>query len=296
MKGAPILNSALFENITINLLDKCNLRCGYCFRDSGSIGNSLGLTDVKRILDFFHLRNNERKTIVQFTGGEIFLHKDIFKIIEHTLSLQFIVRLQTNGMIFSKFNYHKLNVLRHDNVIIKVSIDGWDGYTHDFYRGKNSFGPALNGVKLVREITPRIGIKTVVHERNFSELYRMLDLCHHLNIKSWAYNILREKGRCDNKGTIKEVDVLKRIIPFYNQSKYQQLLGGSNILTYHIMNLRKLKVLPLYFFVNSDGGIYLTDNVTPTRKAGSIYGKELKSEFSLEKVLETISARQLRVM
>lgn len=279
------LREDVYSNITINLLDDCNLYCAYCFRDAAPKKEiKLNFVDVKRVLDFFSYKNRGKKTIIQLTGGEIFLHQDIFRIIKYALSLGFLVRLQTNGMFFRNFTCDELKLLSNDNVVIKISIDGWNEETHDLYRGRGTFSKVLGGIELVRSITPRVGLKTVIHKKNFPELHKMLELCLHYEVRSWSHNVLRNSGRCNFDNKITELDVVRKLIQYYNQPRYKYLLGGSNVLVYYLMVVKERKTLPLYFFINSDGDIYLTDDIKQQNKVGSIYGTELDNEFDLERV------------
>ncbi len=276
-------NVDIYANIVINIIDKCNLSCGYCSRGSDPRQSQyLDFEVVKKVLDFIASKQIGKIPIVQLTGGEILLHKEIFKIIQYALSLNFIVRLQTNGILLPKLKIEEIEVLSHKNVIMKISLDGWNRETHERYRGKNTFNPTLKSIVAARNITPRIGIKTVIHELNFPDIDHMLDLCLELKISSWSHNILRSMGRCTDSGEITELDVVKKLVPLYNDDRYRCLLGGSNILIYHLLNKQGVKGLPLYFFVDSDGGVYITDNTNPDHKTGTVYGNNLDDQFLVE--------------
>jgi len=290
--GYLLADVDLYTNIVISITNLCNLSCGYCIRGSGPIIKEfLSFKTVKNILNFIKSRNSGNRQILQLTGGEVFLHKDIFNIIKYALSLGFLVRIQTNGILLPSLKQNELELLSDKNIVLKISLDGWDEETHEFYRGKKTFKKVLRGLICIRKITSQIGLKTVIHEKNFSKIHKMLDLCLSLNIKSWSHNILKQGGRCLNKNTITELDVLEKLIPYYNKTKYRKMLGGSNVLIYYLLNYQRLNSLPIYYFVHSNGNVYLTDNVTDKNKVGSVK-EDFKKLFCL-KNSEIIPSRRV---
>lgn len=286
MKNTEFLADAnIFSNLVINLTDKCNLNCKYCFRNSGpgfANSNSLDFETVKRILNFFHKKNPTKRTLLQLTGGESLLHDDIFSIIECATSSNFVVRIQTNGTLISSLSKEEINLLSSKHVITKISIDGWDKFTHGIFRDPGSYDVILKGIKTLRKATSKIGLKTVVHSRNFDNLQEMFDLCIDLNIKSWSHNILKKRGRSQNTGGVTEIEVIQKLISYYNTLKYRHLLGGSNVLMYYLLNYQNRNTLPNFFFVNSDGRIYINDNVQPDYFVGSVYGNNLGNQFNAQ--------------
>lgn len=289
-------DASIYSNLVINLTNKCNLSCEYCFRDSGFSSNnmkSLDFATVKRVLDFFYSKNSQKRTLLQLTGGEALLHDDLFSIIEYALSFDFVIRIQTNGTLIPFLSKDKIELLSNEHVITKISADGWDDATHGIFRGVGSYATIIKGINTLRKNTSRIGLKTVIHAGNFGELHKMLDLCIDLDIKSWSHNILKKGGRSYKTGTVSEMEVIKKLISYYNTSKYRHLLGGSNVLMYYLLNYQGRKSFPNFFFVNSDGCIYINDNVQPEYLVGSVYEKDLTNQFSINNA-NAIPSRKIR--
>ncbi|MFH1381236.1 MAG: radical SAM protein, partial [Candidatus Omnitrophota bacterium] len=82
---------AMFE-----LTYRCNFRCVHCYVAADKKKKELGIEEVKVILDqlkkagCFH---------VGFTGGELFLRKDIFKILNYAKQSGFRISILTNGFL-----------------------------------------------------------------------------------------------------------------------------------------------------------------------------------------------------
>ena len=297
MNNTEFLSDAnIFSNLVINLTDKCNLNCKYCFRDSGpncKNSNSLDFKTVKNILSFFYKKNSTKRTLLQLTGGEALLHDDFFLIIECALSFNFVVRIQTNGTLIPSLSKEGINLLSNKHVITKISIDGWDKYIHGIFRDPSSYNSVIKGITTLRKNTSQVGLKSVIHSENFDNLQKMLDLCIDLDMKSWSHNILKKRGRSQKKGDISELEVTKKLITYYNTLKYRHLLGGSNVLMYYLLNYQKRNSFPNFFFVNSDGSIYINDNVQPDYFVGSVYEENLTNQFNIKNA-DIIPTREIQ--
>lgn len=281
MKSLP--DERFFGSLTVNLTNKCNTFCRYCFQDAKlSEEDRISLKDIKQILAFFAGKQRGEELYLQLTGGEIFLRPDIFEIIELALSYGYTLRLQTNGLLFDKMGKDKLKLLSSNKIIIKVSLDGWNRETHELYRAKGSFDKVISGIKIIRNYNDNICLKTVIHALNFPRIHRMLDVCLFLGARGFSYNILRPEGRgVDIQNKIKEIDVIKKLIPYFNQKKYRFLLNGNNILRYY---LKESMITPISkgFYIDFDGKIYPRQECIKEEKIGSIFGKDFSKEFDIK--------------
>lgn len=278
----PLPRENCFNSLCINLTNKCNTWCKYCFQNSSNRETDyIRAKDIKRVLEFFVRYQRDGKKYLQLTGGEIFIHPDIFEIIQIALSFGYILRLQTNGLLFEQMSKKELKSLSSPRIIIKVSLDGWDPTTHEYYRAKGSFEKVINGIRQIREWNQNLGIKTCVHKLNLPEFWRMLDLCLELRVRIFSYNLLRKEGRAEDLEfePINELDVAQKLLPYFNQRKYHYLLNGNNILKYY---LAKSNIIPIQktFYINYDGGIFPTQDCREEERIGSIFEKDLATQFN----------------
>lgn len=272
-----------FNSLTINLTNRCNTNCRYCFQGSRRFGKDyIARDDVQRVLEFFSERQIEDERTLLLTGGEIFLHPEIFEIIQLGLSFGYILRLQTNGLLFTEMDSERLRLLSSDSILIKISLDGWNEATHELYRAKGSFSRVVAGIKNIRRWNKNVGIKTVIHKLNLPELYRILDLCLDLGVRSFSYNILRSEGKA-KKLKLKrfsELDVIKKLLPYFQRSEYVHLLNGTTIL---LCCLSKSNVINLgkNFYIDFNGSIYPDQACRKEEKIGSIFEDDLSRQFNV---------------
>lgn len=118
---------------------KCNLKCPHCFNDSKiDCEKELSLEEIKKIIDNFLVMGGKE---IQLTGGEVFMRKDIFEIMNYAKEkgIEYI-RLSTNGTMVNEKNIIKIVELVDE---IFFSIDGFEEQ-HDILRGKGAFQKTIN--------------------------------------------------------------------------------------------------------------------------------------------------------
>jgi hypothetical protein len=82
----------------IEITKRCNLNCEMCFAKSGE-GNDLNISQVEKMMDFYMEAENGKAEILQISGGEPTLHKNIIGIIKMAKDKGFkYVMLNTNGI------------------------------------------------------------------------------------------------------------------------------------------------------------------------------------------------------
>ena len=107
----------------------------------------LGLDNVKRLVaEAVELGFQD----VFFTGGEPFILKDIYEMLSFS-SARVRTTVLTNAMILRGPRLDQLTEIANDNLTIQVSLDGGNAEDHDHYRGRGSWGKAVEGIKLLLE-------------------------------------------------------------------------------------------------------------------------------------------------
>lgn len=161
----------------IHITFKCNLNCEYCYQKNNLNKNSdLSFENYKIILS--KLKEVGCQSVV-LTGGEPLLHKDIYKILEYTKSLNIEISLLTNGTMLKLKN----KVIEYIDTIT-ISLDG---LKNTLRLNSNSHG-ILKSIKDLHEKHPdKITVRSVVsrnHEKDVMELENILKECGISHIKS----------------------------------------------------------------------------------------------------------------
>ncbi len=126
----------------------CNLSCTHCFISCSPDNDSFGFMNRERIRAFVQHGKSLGVKEFYFTGGEPFLNKEIYGILEDTLSVGPVTVL-TNGTTIRKRVAKKLQDISDATIYsleLRVSLDGFDAESNDRLRGAGSFESAVRGI------------------------------------------------------------------------------------------------------------------------------------------------------
>ena len=162
---------AMFE-----LTYKCNFRCVHCYVVTDKRKKELSAEGVKVILDqlkkagCFH---------VGFTGGELFLRKDIFEILNYAKRSGFRISILTNGFLIDKERAKKIASLGTSLNRVDISVLGATKNTFEKITGKkNSFKKVMNAIRLLKKEGVDVQVKTTLLEPNKNEFLKIREIAN----------------------------------------------------------------------------------------------------------------------
>jgi len=124
----------------------CNLACDYCVVASSPTTRRRQIT-AKRFASLVDEALCEGFEELYITGGEPFVHPEIFEMIEYASDRMTTVVL-TNAMLFSGRRRAQLARLAgRPGLTLQSSIDGARADTHDRWRGAGSWAKAMDGLR-----------------------------------------------------------------------------------------------------------------------------------------------------
>jgi len=148
------------------LTTRCNLDCMHCCIKNEKQDSELSFGEIKDILRQLKAENC---MIQRFSGGEVFLRKDIFKIIELARKMQFGVMVLSNGTLLDRSdikNLKKIGILD-----LQVSLYGATASMHDSITNvKGSFDKTMNTIGLCRKYKVPFHVAVMSFNKNFHEL------------------------------------------------------------------------------------------------------------------------------
>lgn len=160
-----------------HLTHKCNLRCTHCYQEDYS--KDLELLDMENIfyqfLDF--LKVNHFIGHINFTGGEPFLYKHLFEILDLCENNHITFGILTNGTLLNKELILKLKNYKYLK-FVQVSIDGLKT-THDNIRGIGTFNKAFKTIKVLHHYHIQTMVAFTVHKKNYLELKKLIKYCRY---------------------------------------------------------------------------------------------------------------------
>ncbi len=141
---------------------RCNATCSFC--DIWEKPSPyISLENVKQnLLDLKKLGVK----VIDFTGGEPLLHREIDQMLRLAKELGFITTLTTNTLLYPKWA-EKLKGLVD---MLHFSLDAADQAAHDLSRGVACFDSLIASIALAKSLGERPDILFTVFEKNYADI------------------------------------------------------------------------------------------------------------------------------
>jgi len=183
-----------YDDIRIEITGRCNLKCLTCHaadrNDPVAIKKELTTEEVLAIIaEAQGLGIREFELI----GGEPFLHKDLFQIID---ACDGTVNICTNGHFFTEKN---LSLLAERKKIrdFCISMDGTE--SHDRIRVGSSYRKVLDGIAQLKRALPwaRVLVQTTCNGQNQDDLMSLYEALFPEEVRphTWSLNLFWKAGR-----------------------------------------------------------------------------------------------------
>jgi MoaA/NifB/PqqE/SkfB family radical SAM enzyme len=176
--------------IYISLSHRCTYNCQMCGVVKILKGQELPAEIIKRSFNEISQWNNDR--VVVFTGGEPFLRRDIFELINNAVKQGIKIEAVSNGSLIDETLAEKIISSGLQN--IAVSLDGACQETHDFIRQAGAFRKALNAIRCLSAAKkragsgPQISVWTTIMKENVRELFDIAPLVKDLGVECLVYH------------------------------------------------------------------------------------------------------------
>ena len=159
-------------SITIELLNQCNWRCKHCYLPKC---NSYFIKKEK-VISLLEEARKEGVIDICFTGGEIFLRKDIFELIQLTRSLGFSLTLYSNGSLLNK---ETISFLKKMYITaFACTLFSMDSKIHDSLCGVPSAHVNLiNNIMMLKESNIPVRISVPLLKENYKTIMDVYQFC-----------------------------------------------------------------------------------------------------------------------
>ena len=173
---AQALNVPL--SVQLDLTYRCNERCVHCYLDHDDHGE-MTTAEIKHLLDEMA---EAGVFILTLSGGEIFLRRDFFEILEHARRLMFCVKLKTNAVLIRERDANRIRDLGVES--IQVSIYSHRPEVHDAITLiPGSLKRSLDGIRYLKSQGLRIIIANVLMTRNMQDYSAVRELAAEIGVE-----------------------------------------------------------------------------------------------------------------
>jgi len=273
--------------VHLNVTNKCNLRCIYCYAEERSESkNILHLKDYLAIID--SINDMTKNAEIVLTGGEPLLANYALELADYAKRKGNKVHLLTNGVLINEANAKKIAELCD---LIKVSVDGSVPEINDFHRGKGSFDKALRAIDILAQNNAKLQVSMTVTKKNMNNIEAMVN----------KFGSMLSFAPLFNAGRAKKI----KNLAITGKQYYYALssVNGVNPLSYLCSSLIKAKEKRIMKCAIGDAEISISDSGDvypchllhiPQFLAGNVKEQSLGSIYQTSDLLN--SCRKLNVL
>lgn len=227
-----------FDNRYVNsvfwsVTGKCNFHCRHCFMDAPD--GALGELSTEEALELIDQMANCGVLRVDLTGGEPFVRKDIWQLIDRILSYKMVIgKVYTNGWLLNEKVLDEF-AKRGIKPAFSISFDGigW----HDWMRGiPGAEEAALRALKLCTERGFATDVEMCIHRGNQDSLPETIQVLRDVGVKHLKTSSVAQtdlwQGHSEGKALTPEeyTEAMIRYIPKYYESGQPMNLVLSSVI------------------------------------------------------------------
>ena len=224
------------KHIAMYVTDKCNQKCLHCAADSNSQRPDLNTDEWVQIIENLEtsLRNQGRRGVYVWFGGEPTCRKDIRDLIKYCGDHGYYQALITNGILFDE-DFAKFcadNGMSH----VFISFDSADPANNDKIRGvPNSLEYAKQAAKNGLKYGLFMCASTTVMKQNIDELEEIEALAEEWGVAPYFRAVVKQRNAAKNWDEIG-----------LNQEEYKKLYDFKYKHTIEAIRKGKGATLPIY--------------------------------------------------
>jgi len=162
--GQRALELGVPFSVHLDVTYRCNERCIHCYLDHDDHGE-MTTSEIKAVLD----QVAEAGTfMLTFSGGEVFMRRDFFELVEYARRLLFAVRIKTNGVMIRRAEAERLLRLGVDQ--IQISIYSHRAEVHDaITKLPGSLKRSLDAIRFLKSQGLKVVIANILMKSNMAD-------------------------------------------------------------------------------------------------------------------------------
>lgn len=191
----------------------CNLKCIYCYANSGERNNNLSINIATKAIDYIAInsaRNKNRILQVGFLGGgEPFLR---WNFVKSTIEYAHIVAKKNNlktyftGVTNGILSDNKIDFIINNFNYLNISLDGTKEINdqHRLFRdSSSSFENVIYTIKKLKDVNFSFAIRATISSLNVNEMESITRYyCNELGVKRIHFEPLSACGRAKSKSEL----------------------------------------------------------------------------------------------
>jgi radical SAM protein with 4Fe4S-binding SPASM domain len=166
-------------SVQLDLTYRCNEQCVHCYLDHDDHGE-MTTAEIRHLLKEMA---DAGVFILTLSGGEIFLRKDFFEILEYARALTFCIKLKTNAVLIGEAQAARLRHLGVES--IQISIYSHRPEVHDaITKVRGSLRRSIRAIRFLKSQGLKVVIANVLMTENKQDYRGVQELANELGTES----------------------------------------------------------------------------------------------------------------
>ncbi|MBB5066445.1 radical SAM/SPASM domain-containing protein [Granulicella mallensis] len=173
--GQRALDRGVPLSVQLDVTYRCNERCIHCYLDHDDHGE-MTIAEIRDVLDQLA---DAGVFFLTLSGGEVFMRRDFFDIVEYARSLMFCVKIKTNAFMIGEEEARRLHELMVQDV--QVSIYSHRAEVHDAITLlPGSLKRTVEGIRRLRAQGVKVIVANVLMMQNLGDYSGVIQLAEDL--------------------------------------------------------------------------------------------------------------------
>jgi radical SAM protein with 4Fe4S-binding SPASM domain len=165
-------------SVQLDLTYRCNEQCVHCYLDHDDHGE-MSTVEIKHLLKEMA---EAGVFILTLSGGEIFMRKDFFEILEYARELTFCIKLKTNAVLIREAQAARLRDLGVES--IQISIYSHRPEVHDaITKIPGSLRRSINAIRFLRAQGLKVVVANVLMTQNMQDYHGVRELAEEIDAR-----------------------------------------------------------------------------------------------------------------
>lgn len=195
-----------FKELSIEVTDKCGLKCIYCSSKAGiNRKKHINFDRIKEII--LEAKNDFGIKTVSLSGGETFLYPNFFKLFNFIVGEDLEIIIYTSGVLLKNNTRIPISIDRlkkmkdiKNSFKIKMNIQGYNKRLTETINGtKGSFEIIEASIKNIINEKIDLGAHVVPFKNNYKYLFEIAEYCKEKSFKGINFLRFVPQGRGGNK-------------------------------------------------------------------------------------------------
>lgn len=279
----------VLRDLFLEVTSRCNCLCEHCGSSCGDYipDDEISAGYLKKTLLDISKHYKASDILLNVTGGEPLVRKDLFEIMDYANKLGFRWGITSNGILI---NDEILNLMNQTNMeTISISLDGLKETHESFRKVPGSFDKIIANIKKLQKVPSIkvVQVTTVANKKNIKELEDLYKLMKKLNVISWRVINVDPIGRAKgNKNILLDKEEYKYLFNFIQEKREENLMNVEYGCSHYLDIPLEKELRDTYFFcitglyvasILSNGDIFICPNVE--RRKEFIQGNIKKDSF-----------------